>query len=150
MEVIFVDTSRGSGTAADPVRGVAQYWSKEGVLLAEYDTIFEAPDMAGPAEAEQRERQLHDLATLERIDLTTIADVAKRDAAIPASRAPAMSDAAVAYGWAVQAASQTAQGGNWDPTVAPLSPTESALAVIDAATAVLDRINAGALRSSSL
>lgn len=37
IEVIMTESARGSGTQEDPVRGVTQYWSKEGVLLAEKD-----------------------------------------------------------------------------------------------------------------
>lgn len=42
VEVIYVISSRGSGTDLDPVRHVLQYWSKDGRLLAEYDTL--SPD----------------------------------------------------------------------------------------------------------
>lgn len=45
MEVIYVETARGSGHPDNPVRTVLQYWSKDGRLLAEYDTIFPEPDM---------------------------------------------------------------------------------------------------------
>lgn len=35
VEVIQVITSRGAGTKEDPVRKLVQYWSKQGILLAE-------------------------------------------------------------------------------------------------------------------
>ncbi|MGM0239895.1 hypothetical protein [Enterococcus sp. AZ103] len=37
VEVIHVEATRGKGTEEDPARIVHQYWSKEGVLLAEKD-----------------------------------------------------------------------------------------------------------------
>ena len=46
VEVIFVSASRGDGTTESPVRSVYQYWSKDGRLLAELDTLFEHPDRA--------------------------------------------------------------------------------------------------------
>lgn len=40
IEVIEVTCSRGIGnTRGDPCRTVIQYWSKEGVLLAENDPV---------------------------------------------------------------------------------------------------------------
>lgn len=36
-QVIEVIDIRGNGTKDDPVRVIHQYWSKRGVLLAEYD-----------------------------------------------------------------------------------------------------------------
>lgn len=39
VEVIHVKAARGSGTEKDPVRIVHQYWSKDGVLLAENDSL---------------------------------------------------------------------------------------------------------------
>lgn len=39
VEVIHVEAARGSGTEKDPVRIVHQYWSKDGVLLAENDSL---------------------------------------------------------------------------------------------------------------
>lgn len=37
VEVIHVEATRGKGTEYDPTRIVHQYWSKEGILLAEKD-----------------------------------------------------------------------------------------------------------------
>ena len=37
MQVIEVIDIRGEGIKGDPVRIVHQYWSKKGVLLAEFD-----------------------------------------------------------------------------------------------------------------
>ncbi|EOI00696.1 hypothetical protein UAY_01799 [Enterococcus moraviensis ATCC BAA-383] len=37
VEVIHVEAVRGNGTEENPVRIVHQYWSKEGMLLAEND-----------------------------------------------------------------------------------------------------------------
>ena len=37
VQVIEIQAARGKGTEGDPVRLVYQYWSKEGVLLAEND-----------------------------------------------------------------------------------------------------------------
>lgn len=45
MEVVCVHTHRGCGGPKDPVRLVLQYWAKEGRLLAEFDTFFDAPDV---------------------------------------------------------------------------------------------------------
>lgn len=42
-EVIEVQSQRGSGAPGDELHAVTQYWSKEGVLLAEYDTKWEDP-----------------------------------------------------------------------------------------------------------
>ena len=39
IEVIEVEEKRGKGTKSDPTRIVLQYWSKDGVLLAENDTL---------------------------------------------------------------------------------------------------------------
>ena len=41
IQVIRVEAIRGEGTDDDPVRKVFQYWSFQGNLLAEYDTIVE-------------------------------------------------------------------------------------------------------------
>jgi hypothetical protein len=38
IQVIEVDERRGKGIEGDPVRVVLQYWSTDGVLLAERDT----------------------------------------------------------------------------------------------------------------
>jgi hypothetical protein len=48
-EVIFVETARGSGRPGDERTTVHQYWSKEGVLLAEYDTKWEDPSWPASA-----------------------------------------------------------------------------------------------------
>lgn len=37
IEVIHVEAARGSGTEENPARIVHQYWSKDGILLAEKD-----------------------------------------------------------------------------------------------------------------
>ena len=37
IEVIQVVDVRGGGTDDDPVRSINQYWSKDGILLAEFD-----------------------------------------------------------------------------------------------------------------
>ena len=37
IQVIETNAIRGRGTTDDPVRGVLQYWSMEGILLAEND-----------------------------------------------------------------------------------------------------------------
>ncbi len=37
IQAIEVIDIRGEGTNDDPIRVVFQYWSKKGVLLAEYD-----------------------------------------------------------------------------------------------------------------
>ncbi len=37
VEVIRVQATRGAGIVGDPVRVVMQYWSDDGVLLAESD-----------------------------------------------------------------------------------------------------------------
>lgn len=42
IEVIEVCAVRGSGTDADPVRFVNQYWTKEGQLLAESNPLPDA------------------------------------------------------------------------------------------------------------
>jgi hypothetical protein len=42
-EVIFVESLRGSGLPGNEVTIVYQYWSKDGVLLAEHDTKWEDP-----------------------------------------------------------------------------------------------------------
>lgn len=41
IEVIHTQAARGAGTKENPVRIVEQYWSKDGRLLAEYDSIGE-------------------------------------------------------------------------------------------------------------
>lgn len=43
VEVIYIVTRRGVGTAKDPKRMLLQYWSKDGRLLAEHDTLNDAP-----------------------------------------------------------------------------------------------------------
>jgi len=42
-EVIVVIATRGLGEENDPVRTVTQYWSRNGVLLAEYDPKYPSP-----------------------------------------------------------------------------------------------------------
>ncbi|WP_323081566.1 hypothetical protein [Limosilactobacillus reuteri] len=39
IEVIHTVATRGKGVHGDPIRNVDQYWSKDGELLAEKDTI---------------------------------------------------------------------------------------------------------------
>ncbi|MDH4241018.1 MAG: carboxypeptidase [Phycisphaerae bacterium] len=41
VKVIFTVSHRGSGTEKDPARLIYQYWSLEGELLAEHDTLFD-------------------------------------------------------------------------------------------------------------
>lgn len=41
IEVICTVSYRGSGTEEDPLRPILNYWSKDGLLLAEHDTIFD-------------------------------------------------------------------------------------------------------------
>lgn len=41
MQVIHILTRRGTGVENDPSRRVEQYWSVDGVLLAEHDEWFE-------------------------------------------------------------------------------------------------------------
>ena len=53
VEVIFVSTSRGDGTPANPTRSVLQYWSKDGRLLADTDTLFHCPESASYMAAER-------------------------------------------------------------------------------------------------
>jgi hypothetical protein len=38
-------SARGADTPEDPIRMIYQYWSKEGELLAEYDTLYPYPDL---------------------------------------------------------------------------------------------------------
>lgn len=37
IEVIHTEATRGKGTEESPIRVVHQYWSKDGILLAEKD-----------------------------------------------------------------------------------------------------------------
>ena len=53
VEVIFVSTSRGDGTPSNPSRAVSQYWSKDGRLLADTDTLFHCPESASYMAAER-------------------------------------------------------------------------------------------------
>lgn len=46
VEVVCVTADRGSNVPGDEVRTVYQYWSKDGRLLAEYDTLLHSPDVA--------------------------------------------------------------------------------------------------------
>lgn len=46
VEVIFVSTDRGDGTPENPHRSVSQYWSKDGRLLADSDSLFHCPEAA--------------------------------------------------------------------------------------------------------
>jgi hypothetical protein len=39
IEVIETVSLRGNGSKSEPIREVTQYWSKDGQLLAEKDTI---------------------------------------------------------------------------------------------------------------
>lgn len=43
ISVIHAIAARGSGTPENPIRRVHQYWSKEGVLLAEKDDLEPCP-----------------------------------------------------------------------------------------------------------
>lgn len=54
IEVVYVMSSRGGDDPCDAPRAVLQYWSKDGHLLAEHDTIFHSPDAAWPLEVERR------------------------------------------------------------------------------------------------
>lgn len=47
IEVIRVESVRGAGEEADPIRPVYQYYSLDGNLLAEWDTIERSPDTTG-------------------------------------------------------------------------------------------------------
>jgi hypothetical protein len=53
VEVIFVSTSRGDGTPSNPLRSVYQYWSKDGRLLADNDSLFHCPESASYMAAER-------------------------------------------------------------------------------------------------
>ena len=53
IEVIFVVTSRGDGTPANPHRSVYQHWSKDGRLLADSDSLFDCPEAASCMAAER-------------------------------------------------------------------------------------------------
>ena len=53
IEVIFVSTDRGDGTPDNPRRSVDQYWSKDGRLLAESDSLFSCPEAASYMAAER-------------------------------------------------------------------------------------------------
>jgi len=44
VEVIRTVAARGEGTDKNPVRMVEQYWSKDGQLLAEHDSIKEVTE----------------------------------------------------------------------------------------------------------
>lgn len=46
VEVIFVSTDRGDGSPENPHRSVSQYWSKDGRLLADSDSLFHCPEAA--------------------------------------------------------------------------------------------------------
>lgn len=39
IQVIETDVTRGKGVEGDPIRGVTQYWSLDGDLLAESDPV---------------------------------------------------------------------------------------------------------------
>lgn len=41
IEVVEVSFVRGKGTEDDVVRSCKQYWSKDGLILAEYDPLLE-------------------------------------------------------------------------------------------------------------
>lgn len=56
VEVVFVVTGRGDGSAGNPSRSVYQYWSKEGRLLAENDALFADPEQASTLAAERLEQ----------------------------------------------------------------------------------------------
>lgn len=53
VEVIFVSTDRGDGTSENPHRSVCQYWSKDGRLLADSDSLFDCPEAASYMAAER-------------------------------------------------------------------------------------------------
>lgn len=46
VEIIITDECRGSGTIEDRYRRVTQFWSKEGELLGEHDTVAPKYDIA--------------------------------------------------------------------------------------------------------
>ena len=47
IQVIVTDIlRRGTGTAADPIRIITQYWSLDGELLAEVDPVQESSCVA--------------------------------------------------------------------------------------------------------
>lgn len=56
MQVIHVLSRRGDGTQFNPVRNVAQYWSMDGVLLAEFDHLHEDCGMAALEVCDLRRR----------------------------------------------------------------------------------------------
>ena len=43
IEVVKIEHTAGKGTADDPVRAVADYWTREGVLLATIDGCQPSP-----------------------------------------------------------------------------------------------------------
>ncbi|CAM3348229.1 hypothetical protein [Polaromonas hydrogenivorans] len=53
VEVIFVSTDRGDDTPENPHRSVSQYWSKDGRLLADSDSLFHCPEAASYMAAER-------------------------------------------------------------------------------------------------
>jgi hypothetical protein len=42
IEVVLVEFVKGAGTEQDPIRLVRQYWTKDGLLIAERDQHLEA------------------------------------------------------------------------------------------------------------
>ena len=72
VEVIFVSTSRGDGTPANPTRSVLQYWSKDGRLLADTDTLFHCPESASYMAAE-RLMQLRQAGTSNATEASEVA-----------------------------------------------------------------------------
>jgi hypothetical protein len=46
IQVIETVTSRGTGIAPDPIRGVTRYWSFDGALLAENDPYAKTDPIA--------------------------------------------------------------------------------------------------------
>lgn len=56
IQVIETEVKRGKGVLDDPMRGVTQYWSLDGELLAEHDPILND----GPTEAAVRGSKMLD------------------------------------------------------------------------------------------
>ena len=48
IEVIEVKTARGKGTDKDPMRIIAEYWSKDGKLLAVNDSYLDFDELLPP------------------------------------------------------------------------------------------------------
>ncbi len=77
IQVIEVSLERrGKGTAEDPVRRVRQYYSTDGVLLAEHDPFLAEQKSLGPNAIDQIKRVIND-ATI---------DLSRRDHDVGISR----------------------------------------------------------------